>query len=237
MKATKLYSWILFILVWGVLAFLIGNELYLPGPRSTLAALLRILSKQESYACLAMSTLRVLLGLGMALFIGSLLGFLTGLSEKSRLLLMPLSSLLRSVPVVSFILLALLWLSSSVVPIFISFLMTMPLFWTAIQESVLRADQKILEMMKVFKLNFSKQLKAYYFPWAKQYLSMALKQAIGLGWKAGVAAEVLSFSPLSIGRRIHESKNFLETQDLFAWTFLLLLLSFLMERMANREAK
>ena len=111
----------------------------------------------------------------------------------------------------------------------------MPLFWTATQESVLRADAKLLEMMQVFQLSFMKKLKVFYFPWSKGYISMALQQAIGLAWKAGVAAEVLSFSPLSIGRKIYESKSFLDTSDLFAWTFLLLVLSYLMERMVAHE--
>lgn len=233
MKATKILSWVLFLLIWGFLSWIVGNDLYLPGPLSTLAALFNILSQKESYLFLAMSTLRVILGLAMALTLGSLLGFVTGLSSKMRTLLMPLSSLLKSVPVVSFIMLALLWFGSSLVPIFISFLMTMPLFWTAIQESVLRADGKLLEMMEVFHLSFRKKVKAFYYPWAKQYLSMGLRQAVGLAWKASVAAEVLSFSPLSLGRKIQESKNFLETADLFAWTLLLLLLSFVMERVVS----
>lgn len=235
MKATKVYAWTLFLALWGVLSLLIGNDLYLPGPITTLAALLRILSQKESYVFLAMSTLRVLLGLGIALVTGILLGFITGLSERLRVLLMPFSSLLKSVPIVSFIMLALLWLGSGIVPVFISFLMSMPLFWTATQESVLRADAKLLEMMQVFQLSFMKKLKVFYFPWSKGYISMALQQAIGLAWKAGVAAEVLSFSPLSIGRKIYESKSFLDTSDLFAWTFLLLVLSFLMERMVAHE--
>lgn len=159
------------------------------------------------------------------------------MKKEFAILLMPLESLLKTVPVVSFIMLALLWLGSRGVPVFITFLMTMPIFWSAAQESVLKADTKLLEMMEVFQLSFTKKMKAFYLPWAKQYLRLAFRQSVGLAWKAAVAAEVLSFTPLSIGRKIQESKSFLETADLFAWTFLLILLSYFLERLVGREAK
>lgn len=237
MRISKFWAWFFFFLLWEVSALLVHNSLFLPNPRETLEALIHILQKGESYTFLLYSALRVLLGLGGALILGSLLGFISGMKKEIGILLMPLESLLKTVPVVSFIMLALLWLGSRGVPIFITFLMTMPIFWSAAEESVLKADVKLLEMMDVFKLSFRKKIKAFYLPWAKQYLLLAFRQSVGLAWKAAVAAEVLSFTPLSIGRKIQESKTFLETADLFAWTFLLLVLSYLLERLVGREAK
>lgn len=226
-----------FFLVWQISALLVHNNLFLPSPRQTLGALLLILQKAESYRFLLYSSLRVIFGLSAALIMGSLLGLLSGMKREIGILLMPVESLLKTVPVVSFIMLALLWLGSRGVPIFIAFLMTMPIFWSAARESVLKADPKLLEMMEVFQLSFSKKMKAFYLPWAKEYLALAFRQSVGLAWKAAVAAEVLSFTPFSIGRKIQESKTFLETADLFAWTFLLILLSYSLERLVGRETE
>lgn len=236
-RTSRFLAWIILFVLWAILAQLVNNELYLPGPLSTLRALAKILAEKDSYIYLAFSFFRVALGLLLALVLGSLLGLLTGFSQLARLLLSPLESLLRSVPVVSFIMLALLWLGSGGVPIFIAFLMSLPIFWSAVEASVREADPRLLEMMEVFSLSFSKRLRAFYLPWAGRYLELALKQSIGLAWKAGVAAEVLSYSPLSIGRKIQESKVFLETADLFSWTLLLLILSFTLERMVDYGAK
>ncbi|NLY73593.1 MAG: hypothetical protein GX079_07890 [Tissierellia bacterium] len=233
---TRVLAWIIFIFTWTIIALLVNNGLYLPSPWETLLALKGILVQKQTYLILGLSTLRVTLGLVLALTIGSFLGLLGGFNRTVSILLTPLESLLKSVPVVSFIMLALLWIGSRGVPIFISFLMTMPIFWSAVEASVKQADPKLLEMMDVFSLGFYKKLKYFYLPWAAGYLKLAIRQAVGLAWKAAVAAEVLSNTPLSLGRKIQESKVYLETADLFAWTLLLLLFSFLMERLVRHEA-
>lgn len=233
---TRVLAWIIFMFTWTIIALLVNNGLYLPSPWETLLALKGILVQKQTYLILGLSTLRVTLGLVLALTIGSFLGLLGGFNRTVSILLTPLESLLKSVPVVSFIMLALLWIGSRGVPIFISFLMTMPIFWSAVEASVKQADPKLLEMMDVFSLGFYKKLKYFYLPWAAGYLKLAIRQAVGLAWKAAVAAEVLSNTPLSLGRKIQESKVYLETADLFAWTLLLLLFSFLMERLVRHEA-
>ncbi|WP_180339379.1 ABC transporter permease [Peptoniphilus catoniae] len=226
-------AWFFCIPIWGLISLIVGNDLYLPGPIKTLAALFNILASRESYIILVVSSIRVAFALFLALAVGLPLGFLTGFSPKAGQLLNPWLTMLKSVPVVSFIMLALLWLNSNFLPILISFLMAMPIFWTATEASVISRDKKLLEMMEVFEIKPSKRFINYDLPWAIKHLSTALRQATGLAFKAGVAAEVLSFSPFSIGRKIMESKTYLETADLFAWTLLLVLLSFAMERLVQ----
>lgn len=233
---TRVLAWMIFVFAWAIIALLVNNGLYLPSPWETLMSLKGILVQEETYLILGLSALRVALGLIFAMTLGSLLGLLGGFNKTASILLTPLESLLKSVPVVSFIMLALLWLGSRGVPIFISFLMTMPIFWSAVESSVKQADLKLLEMMNVFGLGFYKKLKYFYLPWAAGYLRLAIRQSVGLAWKAAVAAEVLSHTPFSLGKKIQESKIYLETADLFAWTFLLLIISFLMERLVRYEA-
>ena len=55
-----------------------------------------------------------------------------------------------------------------------------------------------------------------------------------MGWKAGIAAEVLTVPPLSIGKNIFEAKLYLETTELFAWTLTVILLSLVIERILLR---
>ena len=54
-----------------------------------------------------------------------------------------------------------------------------------------------------------------------QYLAdLGFINALGFAWKSGVAAEVLSHPAFSMGKALYESKIYLETPDLFAWTLL-----------------
>ena len=53
---------------------------------------------------------------------------------------------------------------------------------------------------------------------------------MGMAWKAGVAAEVLANTVLSIGGNLYSAKVYLETPDLFAWTAAVVLLSLVLEK-------
>lgn len=54
--------------------------------------------------------------------------------------------------------------------------------------------------------------------------------ALGMSWKSGVAAEVIGTPLHSIGQQLYFAKIYLEIDDLFAWTFVILALSALFER-------
>ncbi|HBC32561.1 MAG TPA: ABC transporter permease, partial [Clostridiales bacterium] len=48
-------------------------------------------------------------------------------------------------------------------------------------------------------------------------------------WKVTSAAEVLSLPKYSIGRFLYDSKVYLEIPNLFAWTIIIITLSFMFE--------
>ena len=55
--------------------------------------------------------------------------------------------------------------------------------------------------------------------------------AMGLAWKSGIAAEVLSQPKIAMGSNLYYSKLYLETPDLFAWTAVVVILSMCIERL------
>ena len=70
-----------------------------------------------------------------------------------------------------------------------------------------------------------------YAPSVLPYFTAGAATAMGLAWKAGVAAEVIAMSNLSIGYHLYRAKITLETPDLFAWTAMVVLLSVVLERL------
>ena len=50
-------------------------------------------------------------------------------------------------------------------------------------------------------------------------------------WKSGVAAEVIGTPDHSIGEKLYMAKIFFSTDELFAWTAVVILLSGLFERL------
>jgi len=131
----------------------------------------------------------------------------------------------KATPVTSFILLALLWLNSSLVPLFISFLMVLPMVWADTADAILHTDPRLVEMGRVFGLSRTKIVRKIYVPSVLPQFLAACTTSLGFAWKSGVAAEIIALPLRSIGYQLYEAKLRIETLDLFAWTLLVILMS------------
>ena len=220
--------------VWALAAVLVGKELLLPSPAQVLRCLFRLADSAEFWRTVFRSILRVLSGILAATVLGVLLAVLTEHSKVCRLLLAPLMTVIKSTPVASFIILALVWLGRDILPVVITGLMVLPVVWANVSAGIAGQDQQLLEMAAVYRLSRLHILRHITVPSVLPYFRSALSSALGLGWRAGIAAEVLTVPPLSIGKRIYEAKLYLETTELFAWTLTVILLSLLIERVLLR---
>lgn len=217
------------ILIWYFAALRVGKELLLPSPISVLKRLFQIMESKEFYITTAYSLIRVMCGIALASFIGIVLSILTHFSKIISTLVRPVITVIKATPVASFIILALVWLDRGSLPVFISLLMVLPVIWTNLTTGLLQIDIKLLELARVFKIGFFQKIKYIYIPSVMPYFSSALKTSLGLAWKAGIAAEVLSVPVRSIGKELFNSKTYFETADLFAWTVVVIILSLIIE--------
>jgi len=217
--------------VWYLVSFLVGLPLILPSPVDTFRALLQLMGQGEFWLSVVLSMARILLGYLLAVLLGTALGVLSAFSSFGEALLRPLRSIIKATPVVSFILLVLLWVKKGMVPVFIAFLMVLPMIWATVQQQIRQVDPMLLEMGRVFRFSRFKAARLIYIPSILPAFSVACVTGIGFAWKAGVAAEVLARSANSIGKHLIESKNYLEMPDMFAWTATLIVLSILLEKL------
>lgn len=136
--------------------------------------------------------------------------------------------MIRSVPVASFVILALIWIGSENLSVFISFLVVVPMIYGATLAGLENMDQKLLEMSQVFSMPFLKKVRYLFIPAVHPYLVSSCRTALGMSWKSGVAAEV-SVPESSIGEQLCYTKLYLDTSGLFAWTFSIILISAVFE--------
>ena len=234
-KTLRTLAVVLFwLLVWQLAAALAGQELLLPSPLRVARELIRLAGGAEFWLTVAQSIRRVLTGIASAVLLGILLALLTHKSALLRALLSPVMTLVKSTPVASFIILALVWLGRDVVPPVIAALMVLPVVWANVSQGLDGIDPQLLELAQVFRLPRGRVFRRITLPSVLPHLRAALCSALGLGWKAGVAAEILTVPARSIGKRIYEAKIYLETTELFAWTAAVVLLSLVIERLLLR---
>lgn len=215
--------------LWTIAAYRVNAELILPSPQATVSRLAELLTDRQSYIIAGMSLLRVFAGTVSAMSAGIVFAAAASGFVIIEHLISPLVTIVRATPVVSFIILAFLWLGNALLPGFISFLMVFPIVYTNVKTGITETPAEYLKMADVFGLGKFTRIKRIYIPSALPYFSSAARSSFGLAWKAGVAAEVLVCTQNSIGLEIYNSKTYLQTVDLFAWTSVIIILSLIIE--------
>ena len=175
--------------------------------------------------------LRVIISFAITVLIGTALGIAAGFSKFLRdFFELPLA-VIRATPVVAFILIALFWFKSGTVPVFVSVLMTLPIMTTAVANGFSKADEKLMGMAKVFCLTRSQIFKYIQFPSLVPFLLNGMVSSFGLTWKVVAAGEVLSLPKYAAGTMLQKAQVHLETSTVIAVAIILVLVSFVIERL------
>lgn len=215
----------------------VGLELLLPKPLTVGKTLLRLLPDAAFWKSILLSLVRVFGGFLAGTLLGVLLGALTAYSPFCDTLLSPAVRLMRTVPVASFIVLALLWLESTLLPAVITAIVVLPVVTGNVRAGIAATEPQYLEMAWCYRFGWWKTARLVYMPSVLPYFRAAVLSAIGMGWKAGVAAEVLCQPKFSIGAHLYNAKIYLETEQLFAWTLVVILLSLAFEKLLQSAVK
>lgn len=222
------------LFVWQIAAVMIGKPLLLPTVPAVFLRLFEFAWTKSFWQITVTSFSRISLGFICALLLGFLGGFCTYRLISVRILFTPVLQVMRATPLASFIILALIWLKSGILPSFIAGFSILPIIWLSVQTGLEQMSIPYGEMAKVYELSWQKKFRFIYVPQVKPYLLSACITSVGFAWKAGVTAELLSLPQFGIGTELYTGKIYLETVDLFAWTLVLIIISVSLERMVKK---
>ncbi|MGI6751965.1 MAG: ABC transporter permease [Anaerovoracaceae bacterium] len=217
------------VLVWEGLCLLINREIYLPSPATTFDSLKELVTQWESWVAITWSVYRTLIAIISSLVLGIGLGIICGLFRFAYDLFNPVIIVLRSTPIVSIIIIAIIWFTSSNVPIFAGFLMCFPVIFTSTVGGIRNTDRKLLEMCQVYRVPRHRVVKSVYLPSSLPHINAGMVSSLGIAWKATAAAEVLSMPRYSIGSHLFYAKTHLDPASLFAWTIIIIIISYIFE--------
>lgn len=213
------------LLVWQVISLTVGNKILLVGPLETLRALILHATEAPFWQACAGSVLRIGLGFIAGMLLGVILAMISARQKIMEEIFAPVMILLKTMPVASFVVLFLIWWSSSFLAVAISFCVTLPNLYLNTLEGMKSCDRKLLEMTEVFGIAGRDKFFYVYRPALKPFWDSAICLAAGMSWKAGVAAEVIGLPNYAIGERLYMSKIHLDTAGVLAWTVVVVLLS------------
>lgn len=219
------------LVVWQIAAMVIGQEVFLVSPLQAIGTLLELLPQADFWQRVSFSAGRILLGFGLGAVSSVVLAVAAERWAWVETLLSPVMQLVKATPVASFIILALVWVSGSSLSILISFLMVLPVLYGAVRTGIESVDGQLLEMAEVFRLPLGRRVRAIWLPAVLPAFRQGCSVALGICWKSGVAAEVIGLPDGSIGDALYRAKITLSTGELFAWTFVIILLSAAFEKL------
>lgn len=207
------------------------GHLLLASPLSALVRLGELACTAAFWRAVGNSALHIFGGFLLSCVLAVLFAALSARFRAARELLSPLVAAVKAVPVVSFIILALVWLDGRELSLFISALMVFPPVYLNVLAGIDSADRQLLEMAAVFRVPFRRQLRGIWLPQVLPYFRAACSLALGLCWKAGAAAEVIGLPGGTIGERLYTAKVYFQTPDLFAWTAVIVAVSVVFEKL------
>lgn len=236
-KILKISLIVLFwIGIWYLLSFVhtliynmdLANNLLLPYPHQVVSKLLKLLLTGSFYLSTLASLLRIVISTLFAIIVGVLTAIICSKFEFLNDLLKPLLATIKSVPVTVFVFILYL-LIFDFTSMLITFLMVFPIVFSNVYGGLKSIDKDLYEVCNLYKLPFKKRFKALYMPTVMPYFISALTSAVGLAWKAGIAAEALCPPDNSMGLHISFAKQNIENDELFAWALTLIVINLIFE--------
>ena len=220
--------------IWQIAAIIVNQDLFLPSPAATFGKLWQLVGTGSFWLNVAATFYRVVLGLVISFAAGILLAFLAAQFSALEKFLRPAMAAIKSTPVMSVIMLALVWFSSSFVPVFSCILLCLPIFYSNTMTGIKSVDTELLEMASVYRVKRRRIIADITLPSVMPYIYSAISVCLGFSWKSVVAAEVLSSPKYALGFRLFSTKQHLDTTELFAWTVTIIIISLIVEKGLKR---
>ncbi|MBE6003496.1 MAG: ABC transporter permease subunit [Lachnospiraceae bacterium] len=222
---------LVWLIMWQLLSAAVHNSILMAGPVESAKALMQMILTREYRNAILFSLIRIIGGFCFGSAMGISLAFISYRVRFMEDFLKPFISVLKAVPVASFVIILLIWAGNKNLSFYISSLVVMPLLYINTLGGLKATDPKLLEMAEVFRIPVLRRVRYIYLPSVYPYLYSAFQAALGMAWKSGVAAEVIGQPLGSMGNGLYQAKIYLETADLFAWTITIVVVSFLVEKL------
>lgn len=222
---------VIWLAIWQLVALVVNNAILLAGPLEVLGTLARDVMTLDFWSSIGFSLVRIVLGFLAAFILGVSVGVLAGRLTVLKDFLEPALQFVKSVPIVCIIVLLLLWFGSPFVSAIAVFLVAFPAIYFAVLQALRERNQKLRQMLKLFKVTTMRRVLAYSWPSILPFLISTSRVAVGMSWKAGVAAELIGLPLGSIGENIYQAKLTFSSAELFSWTIVIVLISLLCEKL------
>lgn len=225
------------ILIWQVVAITVDNQLLLPSFFYVLSDIYKIVIKENFISLIFSSIFRCLKSFIISLLIASILSILSYFNKFIYNLLYPIIIFIKAVPTMAFIVLVLIWTSKDYAPIIIGIIISLPIFYDAILNSLLDIDKELLHMCKVYGISKADKIIVIMIPTILIEIRKVVASTLSLIFKVVISGEVYAQPKYGIGSIIQFEKMQLNTSSIIAWMIIITLIVYFFEFLIEKVFK
>lgn len=219
----------LVLAIWAIVAEVKNKPLILPKPDVTLKNFFMLFASKAFWVSAGYSLLRTIICFLIAFALAFVLGAIGGMLPVFAKIFAPIVSVLRAVPTLAVILIAMIWLDADGTPILIGFLVAFPILYQSVYTAIVGVDRDLVEMTKVYNVSVVDRVLHLYMPEIAPSIFDSSRSTVSLTLKVVIAAEVLAYTRDSIGHQMQTANLTYDISLLLAWTIMAIVLSFLLE--------
>jgi len=219
----------LILALWAITAAAIGQEIVFPKLSSTIKAFFDLIKTKSFYVDLGYTLLRVIISFLISFCLATILSIIAKILNGVGKVISTMASVIRVVPTMSIILLALIWLSTLRAPMLVAVLVIFPLQYSGLLNSIENVSPKLQEMATIYNVPIKKQIIKMYLPQMSKDVFSSIQSTISLNVKLIIAAEVMAQTRDSMGLQMQQASMYLEMDVLLAWTVAAVLLGLILE--------
>ncbi|TYB30354.1 MAG: ABC transporter permease subunit [Candidatus Mcinerneyibacterium aminivorans] len=222
----KIIATFIFLLIWHF-ASKSFSSIILPSPFEVVISFINNINDKNFFKHIGVTVYKAFWGIVISFLLAFPIGVLMGIKKEVYDFFHPFVVFIQSMPVIAWVLLALIWFDNNFIPVFVVIIAVIPIIILNIAEGVKRVDHKLLEMAEIYKLSKGKVIKNIYIPSIAGYFESSLKIVFGNTFKVVVMAEVLAHPGMGIGEKMSWARINIETADLLAWSFMVVIITFI----------
>ncbi len=221
---------ILFIaFIWQIISYNIAFPSVFPSLIDLIVEIFKLFVGYDFIKNVSETIFRGILGFVFAFGLALLFATIAGFSSFWKAFFHPIIILTRSIPVISFVLIAMLWFSPELLPVYIALITMFPIIYQSTLSGFEHTDIKLIEMAKVFGKTPLNRYFSIYVQSSKKYILDGVSTAMGFGWRAIIIGEALSQPIHGIGSEMKRAQVYINVSELMAWTVIAIAVSYFFE--------
>jgi len=228
-KTQTILIWILYLTAWQVLAMMVHRSIILPSFFEVLNLMLHQATQASLYLGIFASLSRVIIGLLIALVLAMSLALLSSEYPKTKPYFKPLVFIAKTIPNITYILLILVWFSREISVSIITLFILFPVLYSHLSVSLEAIYPRFKDVWALYPESFIHKFTKVLLPLIKSHLIEAITNALSLGFKVGIMAELLGQVSPGLGYLLYTAKVNVDTIALFAYTAWLIMTVLIVE--------